>query len=257
MDEQRLRRVFDVIGHLAGVGDATISEISRDLDLPVSSAHDLLRALTAVDAVVLFEKRYRLGPRSVRLALDTLDSMGVPRVAQPHLERLAQSCGIDTYLAMRTGTKVLYVSRYAGSQPVNIDIPLGRPLYLHATAVGKLFAALDRDMYAALASARRPALTNRTRTTLEQLARDFRTVRRRQISISRSESVVGVLGIATPVRAADSRLVGAVHLSMLQGTVDAARVRNVEQELQQTSQAIEADLHSHLGQAPWAQRGSA
>lgn len=242
MDPQRLRRVLDVLGHLASHGSMTVTELSRELDLPLSSTHDLLKALVKTDAVSATGKSYALGPRTVRLSFEVLDSVGVQRIAQRQMECLVERIGLDVYLAVRTGTSILYVARCAGSQTVNIDIPLGRRLFLHSTAVGKLYAAFERDVYQQMLSSPRPALTSRTLTTMEQLDRDLGSIRSRGLSISRGESVPGIVGLAAPVRGPDNQVAAAIHVSALHGSLTPQALCGVTAELQQTATAIETEL---------------
>lgn len=242
VDRLRLHRVFDVLGQLATGGPKTVTELSRQLDLPLSSTHDLLQGLLAADAVSAVGKTYSLGPRTIRLSVAVLDSVGVQRIARHHLEELAARVGLDVYLAVRTGTRILYVVRCAGIQAVNIDIPLGRSLFLHSTAVGKLFAAFQREVYQQMISQPRPALTSRTRTTVEQLDRELAGIRSRGVSISRGESVPGILGMAAPVWGANGELVAAVHVSALQGSLTPELLLGVTAEILQTAQVIETEL---------------
>lgn len=246
IERLRLHRVFDVLGQLAADGPQTVSQLSRQLDLPLSSTHDLLKGLLATDAVSALGKTYSLGPRTIRLSVAVLDSFDVQRIAQQHLEHLAERVGLDVYLAVRTGTRILYVARCPGAQAVNIDIPLGRSLFLHSTAVGKLFAAFQREVYQQMIAQSRPALTSRTRTTVEQLDRDLAGIRSRGVSISRGESVPGVLGLAAPVWGASGELVAAVHVSALQGSLTSELLLGVTAEILETAQAIEAELSGRV-----------
>lgn len=242
MDGQRLTRIFDVVDQLAKHGPLTVTQLSSRLDLPLSSTHDLVRAM--VDARVLHcsGRTYGLGPRAVRAALNVLDSVALLRVAGHHLDLLVQRIGFDVYLAMATGARVVYVSRHPGSQRVNLDIPLGRSLQLHSTAVGKLFAAHHPDVYRAMLDRDRPALTPQTRTTQVQLDRDMAAIRSRGVSISRGESLRGVIGLATPVRSPAGDLAAAVHVSALRNSLPASEVARVVAAMHQTSSAIETEL---------------
>ena len=248
MDVQRLRRVFDVLDYVAKNGSATVTQISRGLDLPISSSHDLLKGLAQIDALTETRKAYVLGPLAMRMAFSVSDGVSVTDIARPHLERLAEETQLDAYLAVRLGTKIVYTNRFPGRQAVNIDIPLGRTLYLHSTAVGKLFAALDRDVYKALTVSPRPSLTDRTRTNMEHLNRDLRAIRARGVAISRGESVPGVLGVAAPIWGPGERLVAAAHLSVLQGAISGARLGEVCDLARQAAVAIERDLSTQAAE---------
>lgn len=242
MDGQRLRRVFDVLEYVAKRGCVTATEVSRALDLPISSSHDLLKSMAKIEAVSEDRKSYMLGPLALRFSINIADGISVQDVARPHLEKLAECSQLDTYLAVRLGSNVVYSSRYPGTRAVNIDIPLGHPLYLHSTAAGKLFAALDRGMYQALVAAPRPRCTDRTRTTMDQLAREFHVIRSQGLAISRGESVPGILGIALPIRDHAGRLIAAAHVSMFQASVSVDYLRQVCELTNRTTRAIERDL---------------
>lgn len=242
MDGQRLTRIFDVIDELAQHGPQTVTELSSRLSLPLSSTHDLVKAMVEARALHCSGRAYGLGPRAVRAALNVMDAVALPRVASHHLDRLVQTIGFDVYLAMATGTRVVYVSRHAGRQRVNLDIPLGRSLLLHSTAVGKLFAAYRPDVYRAMFERDRPQLTPHTRTTQVQLDRDLAAIRSRGVSVSRGESLRGVIGLATPVRAPDGSLVAAVHVSALRTSLPSKEMGVVVAAMHDTATAIEAEL---------------
>ncbi|GAY11501.1 IclR family transcriptional regulator [Pseudonocardia sp. N23] len=249
MDSRRLGRIFDIVDHLAAHGPGTVSELSARLDLPLSSTHDLLRAMVEAKTLHLSGRRYGLGPRAIRTAIGVLDSVAVRRIAAPHLDVLADRTGFDTYLAVATGSRIVYVSRHAGRQHVNLDIPLGRSLHLHSTAVGKLFAAYRPEVADAMLRKPRPALTPQTRTSPAELDRDLAGIRSRGVSISRGESIRGVVGLATAVRDPGGTVVAAVHVSALRTTLPARRLGEVTDAMHATSTAIEAELADPAGAA--------
>lgn len=160
-------------------------------------------------------------------------------------QRLTRIFDVDqlaTHGPMATGTRVVYVARHPGRQRVNLDIPLGRSLHLHSTAVGKLFAAHQPDVYRAMLERERPQLTPQTRTTALQLDRDLAAIRSRGVSLSRGESLRGVIGLATPVWSPDGALVAAVHVSALRNSLPTNEVGPVVAAMHETSSAIGAEL---------------
>ena len=243
MDRYRLRRVFD-LGLMARRGPVTVTEARRSLDVPLSCTHDLVRALMAIDAGSPVAWGYTVGPRIVRLSCDITDSNWVPRHAQPHLKDLTQRTGLHVYLAARTGERVLYVARCPGHRQI-IDIPRGRRLPLHSTAVGKLYSAFDRDVHQQMLAGDRPALTPFTHTTPGAIEADLTVIRGRGVSISRGESVVGVLGVAAPVWDARGRLAAAVQVSALQASLSPAQLEDVSVLLVATASRVQRELVTH------------
>lgn len=250
MESGRLKRIMNVLESLAVNGPQTVTEVSSTLSLPVSSTHDLLKAMVKAGMASLTESGYVIGPGTARLALRVQEQFSIVNVAAPELEKLVERVGFDIYLAVPTGTQVMYAARFRGRQGINIDIPLGRPLYRHATAVGKLFAAYDREIHQALLAAPRAILTSRTRTDPQEIARDLAGIRERGVSISREEAVIGIVGIAVPIRNPGGRIVGAAHISALKGSLAGRRLNEVCSELQKTAAVIEQRLAGGVAATP-------
>jgi IclR family acetate operon transcriptional repressor len=210
---ERLVKVLDFLLQ-APTHTATLSEIVAGVDEPLSSTHDLLRAmvrsgLIEVDAA----KRYHTGPALMRLAIGAIDRVDIVATARTHLDRLVRSVGHDAYLAIRAGDTVSYVSRCAGTYRAGLDIRLGEPVPLHSSAVGKLFAALHPDLESRVLSRALPQLTQHTIIDPDRLAEEFRDIRARGSSISIEETISGIVGFGAPVHDATGRLVAAVHIS--------------------------------------------
>lgn len=239
LESDRLKRIFSVLERLTAHGPQTLTEVSTALSLPVSSTHDLLKAMIKAGMAESTKKGYDIGPATARLSFKVQDRFDMVKVAAPELEKLVERVGFDVYLAIRTGNQVMYAARFRGRQGVNIDIPLGLPLYRHATAVGKLFAAFDREIRQELLANPRAKLTPQTRTDAQALERDLTRIRSRGISVSREEAVAGIIGIATPIHNATNRIVGAAHISALKNTLAGGRLQDVCIELQKTTVAIE------------------
>lgn len=240
----RYARTFDVLELLVGHAEGmTVTEISTRLDLPISSSHNLLQRMAASEVVSVTDgPRYALGPRAVRLGIRIADGLEVRGPARRHLQELARSTGEDVYLAMRLGRRITYVERVPGSRPVTVEIRLGQDLYLHATAVGKLFAAHDESLRRRVHSRERPRLTEHTLVEPDELEAEFARIREAGASVSREEAILGVVGIAVPVRDAKGDLAAAVHVSALRPRIDAAAEAELIVAARGTAAAVEREL---------------
>lgn len=216
--KDRLSRIFEVLELLAGEsGGMTVTQVSKAVQMPLSSTHNLLQRLVASHAAVVTEDlRYSIGGRAVRYGIRIMEALQVRGVARRHLQDLARSLGEDVYLAERFGNRVTYTDRVVGPRPMTLDIRLGQRLYLHATSVGKLFAALDPGLGADALAGPLPRLTPATLVEPGALEAEFARIREQGYAISDQESYVGIVGIAVPVRDAAHRVVAAIHLSALE-----------------------------------------
>lgn len=242
--KDRYARTFDVLELLAGHPEGlTVTEIATRLQLPVSSSHNLLGRMATSEVVSVSDgPRYSLGPRAVRLGIRIADGLEVRALARRHLQELARTTGEDVYLAVRLGRRITYVERVAGSRPVTVEIRLGQDLYLHATAVGKLFAASDDGLRRRLWSRERPRLTEHTLVTPEELTPELDAVREAGVAVSREEAIIGVVGIAVGVHDAHADLVAAVHVSALRPALSDATEAALTAAARACAVAIERDL---------------
>lgn len=243
----RFSRVFDVLELLVSHPESmTLTEVSKRLELPTSSTHNLLQRMVSADVVVVDDAlRYGVGPRAVRLSIRIADSLELRTVARRHLQELARATGEDIYLAVRIGKRVVYVERLVGRRAVSVDIRLGQSLFLHATAVGKLFAAHHPQLHRRLFAEERPALTEHTLVDDEELERELQAIREHGFAESREEGILGIVGLAVPVFDAEHEVVAAIHVSMLRAQLDDEHQRTVLEAARATAEAIARELGRH------------
>ena len=240
----RVARMFDVlellVTHQAGM---SVTEISKRLNLPISSAHNLLQRLVAADVVVASEgPRYSVGTRLVRLAIRTVDGLEVGAVARKHLRELVRTVNADVYLAVRLGTRVVYVERFPSTRSVAVDIRLGQALFLHATAVGKLFSAHYPQLEKKMLSSPLPELTEHTLTNAEDITAELERIRKNHWATSREESIMGVVGLAVPIMDSNDELVAAIHVSSLRAQMDDERLDFAIEAARDAARAVEREL---------------
>ncbi|MFB7226056.1 IclR family transcriptional regulator [Streptomyces sp. NPDC056227] len=244
MNTDRFSRIFDVLDALAGQPEGmSLTEISQAVGAPVSSTHNLLQTMLAAEVLVATDDlRYFVGPRAVRIGLRIINSLDVRTVGRQPLEALARKLDNDVYLAVRVGMRVIYVDRFQGTQPVSVNIRLGDSLALHATAVGKLFAAFQPDLRGRVLRRTRPQLTSSTITDPEALRTELGQIAELGVSVSREEAYEGIVGFAVPVRDSAGTLVAAIHISTLQAVLTAEREAELIEQSLRTAEKIEAEL---------------
>jgi DNA-binding IclR family transcriptional regulator len=136
---------------------------------------------------------------------------------------------------------VAYVDRFPGTRPVSVDIRLGQSLFLHATSVGKLFAAYDDQLRRRLFAQPRPRLTASTLTEPAELEAELELIRQQGYAVSREEAIPGIVGIAVPLRT--DTVVAAIHISALSTQMTA----DEESRLLTAAQAAAHQIERNLG----------
>jgi DNA-binding IclR family transcriptional regulator len=249
----RLDRALTVLGYLAHHHEGrSLSNLATDLDLPMSSTHDLMQALVEIGAVRLAGPRaYAIGPRVVSLGLSIAESLDLRKVARPHLRALSEELNEHVYLAVRTGDDVVYADRYEASQLLSVVLQLGGGRPLHGSAVGKLLTAFDPDLETkVLGAARLEQLTPFTLVNRDRLRAEYTAIRRRGYSVSDGESVEGIIGLGTPILDAEGAAVGAVHISAPRGRLAADRLPVVITQLSRTAGIVSRQLGAPAASVP-------
>lgn len=244
MDARRFARSFDVLDVLVEHPNGLrLSEIASLLDAPVSSVHDLLKAMASSSVVSVTEgPTYSIGPRTIRLGFKVANASDFKSMAQRHMKTLASSIGDDVYLALRIGNDVVCAARVAGTQPISVNIRVGHIWPLHSTSAGKLFAANDDKLRHLCLARPRRKFTAQTKVDPDELEREFARIAESNFAISREEMLPDVIGYAVPVRDTSGGVIAAIHVAVLSGRARGSHEQKIRKESTACASAIESEL---------------
>ncbi len=171
----------------------SLSDISRLLDIPASSCHDVLRALLARGYI------YEIGPRAgfyptVRLLnLSTTISQHDPILlrAELLLRKIRDSIDESVSLAKAGKTNATYLLVFEPSHPLRFIVDAGGQVRsLHATSAGKAFlGSLSANEFEAwLKTAKLVPMTAKTIRSKQDLREDIEASKRRGYFLNQAES---------------------------------------------------------------------
>lgn len=105
-----LRLLIALGGRPDGAG---VSELARDLSLPVSTTHRLLTGMAPLGFVGVDAdtRQYHLGLRVFELGRCVVSTRRLPDVALPAMRRVTQATGETTLLGVLAGEEFMYVER--------------------------------------------------------------------------------------------------------------------------------------------------
>jgi len=212
---QSVDRALSVLGILARVGEAGVTEIAGELRVHKSTAFRLVTTLEAHDLVQQTEDRgkYRLGMGLVRLAGASTARLDVVQEARPFCRRLAAECGETVNIAVLAHRSALYVDQVSGGSGLQSHNWVGQHIPLHATSNGKvLLCELSRTDVDELVE-RLPAYTERTITRRAALHRELARVREQGYALATDELEIGLTAIAAPLRSAHGDVVASMSVS--------------------------------------------
>jgi IclR family pca regulon transcriptional regulator len=214
---QSLDRGLAVIRALGDPGRGqTLAEVARSTDLTRAAARRFLLTLVDLGYARLEGRVFSLTPRALELGYAYLSSLGLPEIAQPHLQRLVAEVHEPASMSVLDGKEIVYVARATTAKRImNVTINVGTRLPAHLTSMGRvLLAELDPDELERLLDAISFAsVTPKSIAGPDELRAELARVRERGYAIVDEELEPGLRSVGAPVRAPGGAVVAAVNLS--------------------------------------------
>jgi DNA-binding IclR family transcriptional regulator len=200
-------RTLEVLEVLAAGGRRRgLGELARELGIPKSSMHGILRTMIARGWVEADPggTRFGLGLRALQIGAAYLETDDVVGLLGTILSDLAAEFGETVHLGRLDGGFVVYLAKRESVHPLRLFSAIGRRLPAHATALGKaLLAQRPPEQVDELLSWPLARLTTRTITDREALHAELTEVRERGYAVDREENSDGIVCVAAvvPLRA--------------------------------------------------------
>jgi IclR family pca regulon transcriptional regulator len=193
----------------------TLSEVARRADLSRATARRVLHTLVDVGYVATDGKEFSLRPRILELGHAYLNSLGLPEVAEPHLERLRSAVNESCSVAVLDGADVVYVARVASRQIMTVAINVGTRFPAHVTSLGRaLLAGLpEAELDKVLDEVEFEQITPYTITDPDKLRAELAKVTRQGFALVDQELAIGLRSLAAPVRDRTGQVIAAVNVS--------------------------------------------
>ena len=117
----------------------TLSQLSRTLGLPKSSAHSILLTFEREGYLERDDLTgaYRVGSRLFKIANMAIGGVGLREQASPHLRRLKDKTGLTVHMAIPENDEAVLIERIAPEGQLSVSTWIGKRMGLHCTALGK------------------------------------------------------------------------------------------------------------------------
>ncbi|MFD3531202.1 IclR family transcriptional regulator [Streptomyces sp. NPDC058664] len=213
-------RAFDVL-ELFLEGDGTLSapEITRRLQLPRTTTHELVTTLTARHYLVPVTEqpgRYRLGVRTYQLGSRYAEQLDLAAEGHQVAREVADTCGETVHVAVLEDTDVIYIAKVDSTHAVRMVSATGRRLPAHCTAVGKMLLATlpEAELDERFEGRELTGMTPRSLTDPDALRAALAEIRILGVAVEQQESNPDVSCVAAPVRDRSGRVVAALSVSV-------------------------------------------
>lgn len=197
-------RTLEILERLAAAPDrCSLGELARDLKIPKSSLHGILRTMAQRGWVETDSSglRFGLGVRALLVGAAYVDADDAVGRVQSSLDWLSQSFGEAVHLGRLDGADVVYLAKRESPHPLRLFSAIGRRLPAHATALGKSLLAerSNREVDQILSWPLR-SLTHATITSPDGLHAELDSIRERGYAVDHEENAEGIRCFAVALR---------------------------------------------------------
>ncbi len=194
-----------------------ISEMSRKLNIPKSSAHVIFLTLERLGYIKkeASSKRYQLGIKVYGLGRSLMKNLDLPDLALPHMRWLVEQTKLTAHLGVLEKNKAVFIQKVDGPGMIKFDTYIGKGADVHCTGLGKALLAYAPEEIAeeVLAGS---SFQRHTKTTIckpAKLKKALSQVKSKGYSVDDEEEELGVRCIAAPIMNHVGETVAAVSVT--------------------------------------------
>lgn len=216
--ERSLRILETLAAHPEGLALAAVAD---ELEMPRSAAHRLLNELVRCGYVRQLREQgdYALGTKLAAIGLGWLGASGIVDIAQPIIDRLAETSGELVRLALVDGDRLTFVAKAQGARfGLRYDPDMGIDVRLSCSAGGHAWLMTLSEERATELVARQgfgepKAFGPKAPTTFKALMRVLEEDRKRGFSMITEMYAPGMSAMAAPVQRRNEAAIGVITVA--------------------------------------------
>ncbi len=221
----------------------SISDLSKQCELPLSTMHRLLKAMIKQGMVEQDErtKCYRLGTIWLEYGLQVYDSMDYVNKIRPELERLGHEVDESVYLSRPAGLEAIILERIdSENNTIRIYDQLGLRIPMH-------IGAANKAMLANMPSSKSTTILQKL-LPIEQLATvkaTLKEIKKQGYATSHGERTEGTSSVAVAILDGLGEVVGAVSIGFISFNLTENRMDFLIEKVMETGKRISEKLGSN------------
>ena len=224
----------------------TLSDISRRLSIPKSSAHVLIKTLEVMGYLKSSQSngRYCFGLKLVSLSNMALENLDLRELARPFLQQLMLRTGLTVHLAILEGAEAVLIEKVEAPGLLRLATWVGKRLDANSSGVGKaLLAFSEEGSYMQRFTGRTMARYNKnTISSLDRLARELKKVREQGYAFEDEEGEIGFRCIGVPLYDSADRAVAAISVAGTTSQISNDRIASLISNVKLTARQISVRL---------------
>lgn len=212
----RAIKILEVIANQSkGV---SLSEISVAVDIPVTSASDIIKALLDEEFIEVIDERsklYGIGVKAFFIGNAFIANTSLIDKSKTIIEDLCDKTEKTVFLGKEVNGRITYIYKHEPKNPLVATCDIGSRTNLHCTSLGKSFLAYDSELLESLRDKELIKKTPFTLTGYDALVKDVNNVRAKGYALDRREQNDHLLCIGAPVFDSNHKVIAAVSVSGL------------------------------------------
>jgi DNA-binding IclR family transcriptional regulator len=181
----------------------SLSQVTRQLNLPKSSVHCLLRTFENAGYVYRDSVcgKYRVSLSICELARQALQGISLRDQARTDLRKLAERTGLTVHMAVLEQGSCVLIEKVTPPGVSRTATWIGKQLALHCTAVGKALLAYsnEKDAEQLIADQGLIRYNDNTICSIRHLKHELEIIRLRGYALDDEEEEIGVRCLGAPI----------------------------------------------------------
>jgi len=224
-----------------------VSEIARELAIPVSTAHRIVRALESRGYLARSDARWRLGLAAVELGRRASASLDLRSALRPALQSLHNQTDetvlLTVYDEVRRGA--LCIDRIEAAHVLRLSIEIGRVTPLHAGAASKaLLAFLSDELIEEVLQGPLERFAPGTICDPSGLRAEIDRIRASRWAFSQEENNIGAWGLSAPIFAPERQVIASIGVAAPTARYSSSSRRDLATVVKRAAHDAEALLDS-------------
>lgn len=215
----RAIEILELLAH--SPNELTITEISKNLAIPKSTAFDIIYTLVNKGYLEVADERlksFRLGVKLFQVGSGYRDKKPFYDVAKSVLEKITAQVNETSFLAIESGGMLVYLDKAESENSVRTSCKLGSNRPMYCTGLGKALLSAysdERLLDIVRSTGGMPPITPTTITTEEHLIEEMNESRRRGYAIDDREHNMDVFCVAAPIYDSRNAPLAAISVACL------------------------------------------
>ena len=194
----------------------TLSDIANELEIPVTSASDIVKALLDIEMIEIIDERskvYGIGVKAYYIGNAFLSNTNLIDKAKPIIEELGLELNKTVFMGKAVNDEITYIYKFEPRASIVTTCPIGSRTNLHGTSLGKAIMAFDEEIHERIKNRSLAKRTSFTITNHEDLEKDLIKVRTNGYAIDNREQNELLLCIGAPVFDHTGKVIAALSIS--------------------------------------------